>query len=437
MRTVVALAALVAVVLPHATSAPPATAPAPRVLDSRFVPYSSDLNHPWNRLHRALFVRSASDGHRHAHTTDPLLYRGGTFLIEGESHREALAELDRFLAAEGSEKVGVARRVFLQRDLWAAFDYAAWYPDDWVFKSKHEPAAIALRSKLAKAIGRLAASDRELAALPDNYAAAVKSKRFAVDHDPKHPERPFLPPDLFDADGPWVRFHEDTGDPMTPQHFEGAGGRAAHLVYIRLPGGRAATDRYVTELRGGKLAPGQSRRPAVEQFPEGTMVAMVRRALAVDSGVKVRPTPLTELVQIRVYRKIPGAAEDSSRTAHGDQDVYEFVLDRAALFAGGHGLRAVAPDEPAEPLFGRTFGDPVRLSPPTPDPEARPMTQLRTCTGCHQSPGVHSVLSMDRGLRREYGRFRTYAFDVELSYSVKAKVKQFDWGLLQGKLEPR
>ena len=34
------------------------------------------------------------------------------------------------------------KRLYFQRDLWAAFDYAAWYPDDWVFKSKFEPAAI-------------------------------------------------------------------------------------------------------------------------------------------------------------------------------------------------------------------------------------------------------------------------------------------------------
>ncbi len=32
-----------------------------------------------------------------------------------------------------------------QRDLWAAFDYAAWEPDEWVLKSKLEPGAVALR----------------------------------------------------------------------------------------------------------------------------------------------------------------------------------------------------------------------------------------------------------------------------------------------------
>ena len=63
-------------------------------------------------------------------------------------------------------------------------------------------------------IGGLALSDRELAALPDNYALAVKSKQYAAAYDAEHPDRPFLPPDLFDAAGPWVRFHETTAKPM-------------------------------------------------------------------------------------------------------------------------------------------------------------------------------------------------------------------------------
>jgi hypothetical protein len=61
---------------------------------------------------------------------------------------------------------------------------------------------------------------------------------------------------------------------------------------------------------------------------------------------------------------------------------------------------------------------------------------LKTCITCHQAPGVHSVLSMQRGLQQAGAElFHTYAVDVELSYTVKAKVQQFNWGLLQGLLE--
>jgi hypothetical protein len=118
--------------------------------------------------------------------------------------------------------------------------------------------------------------------------------------------------------------------------------------------------------------------------------------------------------------------------------VYEFVLDRAELFAGKDGLRSVGPEAPAEPFFGRTeMSDPFeRRSSLTPG-----MPQLKSCRECHQAPGVYSVLSMTNARRELRGSgnelFRTYAWDVELKYTVHAKVKRYDWGLLQGKLEAK
>jgi hypothetical protein len=98
--------------------------------------------------------------------------------------------------------------------------------------------------------------------------------------------------------------------------------------------------------------------------------------------------------------------------------------------------RAVAPDDPAEPFFDRgEMGDPFERGRAPLTPGGR---QLKTCIECHQAPGVYSVLSMQRGLRRADAQgFRTYDWDVEMSYTVGAKVKQFGWGLLQGKLEAK
>lgn len=416
----------------------PPTAPPPRPIDARFAPYSVDPKHPWNLLHQALFVRTTAAGGRVVHTIDPLLYRGGTHLLIGEPHERAISLLDRFSAASEARSIhDPVKRLFFQRDLWAAFDYAAWYPDDWMFKSKHEPAAIALRNRLAKAIGQLSLTDREFAALPDNYALAVRSREFAAGHDPKRPERPFLPPDLFDSEGPWVRFHEVDWHPMAERHFEAVGGRSSHLVFLRLPGGRAETEDYLKGLR--PTGPSFEERFLVKQFPAGTMTAMVRRALTVDRSAKVRPTPITELVQIRVYRQIPKNAEEAFRNGSSEQDVYEFALDRDRLYAGDHGLRAVGADEPAEPFFERSGDrDPFEQGK---SPIAPAMPQLRTCIGCHNGPGVFSMLSMNRGLHgnsRARGEvFRTFAWDVEMDYTIRAKTEQFSWGLLKGKLEAR
>ena len=409
-------------------------------LEARFPPYSADPDHPWNKLHRALFVREL-DGRRLIHKTDPLLYRGGTFLFAGQSHRQAVTALDQFLATPadppGDDPL---KRLFLQRDLWAAFDYAAWYPDDWVLKSEYEPGAVAIRTRLAKAIASLRLSERELAALPDNYSLAVKSREYAADYDREHPERPFLPADLFDPKGAWVRFHEASSgaQPMTAKHFDGAGGRAVHVVFLRLPGGRAATEEYVKNLSPELPLLEHGHRLSVKQFPEGTMVAMVRRALAIDQATKVRATPLTELVQIRVFRRIPREPEANFHGDFGEQDVYEFILDRAKLFAGEPGLQAVGRDDPAEPHFDRSeMSNPFERN----NPFAPHGPQLKTCIQCHQAPGIYSLASMKRGLGKDSQgsreNFRTYAWDVEVNSTVRAKVEQYKWGLLQAMLEAR
>src|SRR5204862_902609 len=135
---------------------------------------------------------------------------------------------------------------------------------------------------------------------------------------------------------------------------------------------------------------------SLKQFPPGTMVAMVRRALTVARSAKVRATPVTELVQIRVYRRISQNPRANLEGDFGEQDGYEFVLDRAKLFADQHGLRAVGPDELAEP-FERNGGDPFEPS-ARPAAAARPETQLKSCIQCPQAPGVHSVMRMEAAL---------------------------------------
>src|ERR1043166_3157318 len=89
--------------------------------------YDSKPDHPWDRLHRALFLRSTPDGKEFGQDElDPLLWPKSTHLLAGPSHEKAVHALDDFLTAR-SEKLmeDPWKRAILQHDLWAVFDWAA------------------------------------------------------------------------------------------------------------------------------------------------------------------------------------------------------------------------------------------------------------------------------------------------------------------------
>jgi hypothetical protein len=159
------------------------------------------------------------------------------------------------------------------------------------------------------------------------------------------------------------------------------------------------------------------------------MLAMVRMPLVIDNANKIRVTRITELVQIRVYKRIPVARDANMHGDFGEQDVCEFILDRAKLAAGEHGLRAVGKTDIGE-VFARDQDPLTSGFSNTP--------ALKSCIMCHQTPGIDSVFTIKNGLRsteRYTEFFRTYDFPVELNYTVVNKTHEFGWGLLQGMLE--
>src|SRR5262249_896459 len=147
--------------------------------------------------------------------------------------------------------------------------------------------------------------------------AAVASDRYTRRFDVTKPDQPYLPPDLFSVDGPWVcvgRTDRITGPEHLREDRDHRFNNSTFLVFLRLPGGRPATAEYLKRL---------------PQFPKGTEVALVRRAVLIDTSHRVVASPLTESVQLRV----------------GDVPA-EFRLSRVQLFAGrAGGLRPLGPDE--------------------------------------------------------------------------------------------
>jgi hypothetical protein len=408
--------------------------------------YHADPEHLWNRLHKALFVRVGPDGRTYGQDRlEPLLWTGSKHLLEEKSNKRAVALLEELLKNKGEKLVeDPLKRAVLQRDLWLVFN---WLEDDHGSKFFYEPALKPeevraardrLRRPLAAVIGRLALTPDQIKKLPDNYAAAVASGEFAKRFDPERPDKPYLPADLFAADGPWVCLGRPDG-PIAPAHLRDTGTNvftnSAFLLFCRLPAGRAATVDYLKRLRSFDQpllveAKGEKRvekyfpNPQLPPFPVGTEVALVRRALLIASPNTPTATTLTESVQLRIYREVPEmtaqtviAAVDNGTAANmraqSWQSFHELQLSRARLFAGrAGGLRAVGPDE-------RDFHTPFSLvyhdefENREPDPRGRSFSERsqglvkKGCFACHSLPGVSSFNS--------YFNYRDHLHDRDTS----------------------
>ena len=371
-------------------------------------------------------------------------------LLRGEGGRRATAALDRFLATPAAVMtMSLPDRVELQQRLWKLFDTQADVEFEIAFpKSGFLGARAGLRRKLAAAIRAVALTPEQIKSLPDNYAEAVRSGAFAAEVKEAGEERPLLPADLFDEKGPWVCVSVGNGL-MAPMHTHADAGRSMFDVFLRLPAGRQAGLDYVQKLAkfrpkwiknpepmtremvneqgvpvpiDGKWVPVPTRfemllNPEAPQLPEGTAVAVVGRALAIDTAGDLEATRCTNLVRFRVMKDIPAATAhilnpDNFRDSQdiekhlGRQDYYEFTRDPEGR------LRATRD-------VARTVG----------------------CAGCHQGqvagfstgPGVFSVLSFTRAF---FSDGRENALDVfAATYGEDMgswwKTRRAEWGMLR------
>jgi hypothetical protein len=359
--------------------------------------YDPDPNHLWNRLHQALHVRLTDLGNPekeqallpgdqsyHALELDACLWPNrSTYLRFGEPQKTALAVLDEFLAKDGDKLVREpAKRAFLQRDLWAVFDWTrSWHTD---VPGRN------LRARLAKLIQRLALSPEQIKALPDNFAAVAAANKVAG-----------FPAGLWDPKGPWVLIGDDNKNTsgariLTPLHESFFGGRSAFLVLVRAGDSRDRTIKFVQQLNDdGKPSPAQ--------------VALVRRMLLIDKEGRIRLTPITETVQMR---------------GEGER---EFKLDRKAFLGGEtkQSIRRVTEDdrERAEIVFlGANAGD-------------GPASILKSCFHCHQGGDLNTrtqTFSARVGPMRARPRLIESTLDDEVAKGIRWKNDQFMWGKIQG-----
>jgi len=276
--------------------------------------YDPNPKHIWNRLLDALLVREDSAGAKYGlDSLDPLLWMNSDHLLAQPSHQRALRVLDEFLQTRAENQIhDPLKRAILQRDLWAVFDWSVLQESPSQMprydKEKQE-----LQTKLAEVLRRLALTAQEIALLPANYGQAVASGAFPKEYDPDHPERAFLPPDLFDPLGPWVCINGNSyfGQTAAIEHLITFSGRSRFLVFVRLPAGRGATLEYFRTLWNFPQPWVQSDpsgqphvNPNLPSFPVGTQVALLRQMTLFDNRGNLVDAPITESLQIRVYRAI-------------------------------------------------------------------------------------------------------------------------------------
>jgi hypothetical protein len=396
--------------------------------------YDPDPEQIWNRLYRSLYQRTARDGRQYGYDElDPLLWPNTPYLLRGSAYQQATQGLDQFLSKRAERLItDPLKRAVLQRDLWAVFDWTTQ-------ATGNAPGKLQLQKKLVQVMKRLALTQAQIASLPDNYRDAVAAGQFPVHYDVNRPQEAFLPPDLFDPNGPWVRLSVRGGAVITPLHVQALSGRSVFHVFIRLPGGREATIKYLTALslfpQNWVADPGATRRlltnPDLPQFPTGTQLALVRQMVVIDNQGNYAPTGITEQLQIRVHRSIPndipGALNTDRNEAQAALNVYEFRFSRPRLFGGASGgLRAIQAGETEFPIFQShgvdLFED--RFQYPL---ERSLRVVLQACASCHFRPGIHAVLSRDQG-----ALIPSWSLNYSRDATSWWKRSQYNWGLLQG-----
>ena len=397
--------------------------------------YDPDPNHLWNRLYRALYQRVARNGKEYGYDElDPILWSTSRYLLAGQSYQKANTLLDEFLSTHAENAIkDPLKRVIFQRDLWAIFDWTAEVQID-------SPEKLNLQIKLVEVMKRLALSRVEILSLPDAYKEAVTSNEFPANYDLNKREQPFLPSDLFDPQGPWVKLSGRGSVPIAMAHVNESSGRSVFLVFMLLPGGRDATLKYLEKLSEfpkpwipdqddpRRLVPN----PDLPQFPVGTQLALVRMIVLIDKDGNFQPTRLVEDVQVRIHRAIPSESSEGFRTdrnpARTALDVYEFKLSRVKLFAQeSGGLQPLAKDDTEFPLFMSHNVDLFESSTRELPVERELRAPLKSCSSCHFRPGVHSMLSRGRG-----EIVPSSDPNAETNATKSWKGMQYNWGLLQG-----
>ena len=333
--------------------------------------FDADPQHLWNRLFAAVTIRpsllpSIKGGAPVARIEggdriEFFGWGGTTYWDEPANVAQLDGLLDQFLG-QGTEKLSAdpLKRVLLQRDLWTLFDFLmvrhiARHGDFETRRRRHE-----LCRKLARAIGALALPAETLARLPDNYALAIQSGRFAATHD-FDPRRDYLPPRILSGADEWqeldfyqARRSEDVERRYVFLHMRAFQGRSYFRVFCRFPKGRSQLETYLHELdargidwRASAQHGSISLKPDAPQLPAGTEVALLQFLIAFDTNRQPVPTSLVESVRLLIFKSTDGNPDPETNMKNGVNAAKYTLKRRLALAEGGmqHGGLHREPDD--------------------------------------------------------------------------------------------
>jgi hypothetical protein len=379
--------------------------------------YNADPRSLANRLFAAFYIRTSAIPTKRGGTPvhrieggdviDFLAWNGSAYWSEPETCRRLSALLDECLADPSRIRFAdPLRRALLQRDLWAPFDFLVGRnmarDGDKATRQRRD----GICRKLAAVIRTLTLSKSEIASLPDTYALAVKSGRFAAELRGTSAAR-YLPPRLFTAPDEWQEIdffqpndiHEDIQERFVTLHTRNYKGRSYFRLFYHFPGGRAALAEYMKYIDAEgvdwKISAhhGFVRvRDGVRQVPVGTEVALIQFLITLDDQLHPTPTTVVESVRLRVFRNVDGGSLPPTNTGVG-MNVSEFTLKRRLLFDGlKQGGLEREPD--AEPIYRVIFQP--ELAPDWGD-MGRSLTLVQDCRRCHTGGGqvgVQTIVSL-------------------------------------------
>ncbi|MDC0201478.1 hypothetical protein OAK04_03685, partial [Verrucomicrobia bacterium] len=370
------------------------------------------------------------------------------FLLNGATHSKAIALLDEFIIGKGHLLISdPLKRAVLQHDLWSIFDWTANYDKALPFggtsnslsNSKElNKSRKSLRSRLSRAIDLLALNEAEALTLIDNYSMAVNSKPYLKILNAKGTEEPFLPSGLLTDKGDWVCVRGALQGPSAPVHMRYYGGRSPFLVFLKIPGGRSETFKYLNLLNQTTSAKVFRDTDIAElpQFPKGTSVALVRKMSVITKSGDILVSPLVQTVQMRIYNQVGENIKDHNSS----QTVYKFALNRKDLFASiNGGLRPVQKNsmEGLSLIYSSDYFENEKLKPNS--------TVMKSCIDCHSCGGgtIHSIFTYKQddwvpeasGMSANKLRLLPTRIVDEQKKAISWKYKRHDWGLLQGWIE--